>query len=139
MRGEGVTMGVASFTPGWRPRRLPPYPRAFREAPPLDHAARTGPPVPGEILLINPFYAKDAHASFWKHVRTPTLALTSLAGATPAGWNVRYWDENLLQGPPPYRPFPEVVGITVHLTFARRAYELADWYRGRGARVVLGG
>jgi radical SAM superfamily enzyme YgiQ (UPF0313 family) len=32
-----------------------------------------------------------------------------------------------------------VVGITVHLTFARRAYELADWYRARGAIVVLGG
>jgi len=31
------------------------------------------------------------------------------------------------------------VGITVHLTFARRAFELADWYRQRGARVVLGG
>lgn len=132
-------MGATTFTPSWRPRRPPAYPRAFREAPPLDECATTGPPTPGEILLINPFYAKDAHASFGKHVLTPTLALTSLAGATPAGWNVRYWDENLLQGPPPYQPFPEVVGITVHLTFARRAYELADWYRRRGAKVVLGG
>jgi len=34
---------------------------------------------------------------------------------------------------------PEAVGITVHLTFARRAYALAAWYRARGARVVLGG
>jgi radical SAM superfamily enzyme YgiQ (UPF0313 family) len=32
-----------------------------------------------------------------------------------------------------------VVGITVHLTFAERAYELARWYRSRGALVVLGG
>jgi radical SAM superfamily enzyme YgiQ (UPF0313 family) len=72
-------------------------------------------------------------------VLTPTLALTSIAGATPAGWEVRYWDENLLQDPPPWRPFPQVVGITVHLTFARRAFALADWYRSRGARVVLGG
>ena len=51
----------------------------------------------------------------------------------------RYWDENLLQGPPPWEPFPQVVGITVHLTFADRAYELARWYRSRGAKVVLGG
>ena len=36
-------------------------------------------------------------------------------------------------------PFPQVVGITVHLTFAERAYELARWYRARGAMVVLGG
>src|ERR1700704_4193742 len=34
---------------------------------------------------------------------------------------------------------PQVVGITGHLTFARRAYELADWYRARGSKVVFGG
>jgi len=89
--------------------------------------------------LINPFYPKDPRASFGKHVLTPTLALTSVAGATPAHWEVSYWDENLLQGPPPRNPVPEVVGITVHLTFARRAYELAAWYRAQGARVILGG
>ena len=32
-----------------------------------------------------------------------------------------------------------VVGITVHLTFASRAYELARWFRERGAVVVFGG
>jgi radical SAM superfamily enzyme YgiQ (UPF0313 family) len=32
-----------------------------------------------------------------------------------------------------------VVGITVHLTFARRAYELAAWYRAQGSLVILGG
>ncbi len=90
-------------------------------------------------LLINPFYPKDPHASFGKHVLTPSLALTSVAGATPSNWEVAYWDENLLQGPPPREPFPQVVGITVHLTFASRAYELARWYRKRGAKVVLGG
>ena len=91
------------------------------------------------VLLVNPFYAKDPRASFGKHVLTPTLALTSIAGATPPHWDVRYWDENLLQGPPPADPLPHVVGITVHLTFARRAYELASWYRAQGSIVVLGG
>jgi radical SAM superfamily enzyme YgiQ (UPF0313 family) len=90
-------------------------------------------------LLINPFYPKDPHASFGKHVLTPSLALTSIAGATPGDWTVRYWDENLLQGPPPAEPVPQVVGITVHLTFARRAYELAKWYRQRGSVVIFGG
>ncbi len=114
-------------------------PRALRVAPPLDPSLVPGPVRPRHALLINPFYAKDPHASFGKHVLTPTLALTSVAGATPPHWRVRYWDENLLQGPPPWRPFPELVGITVHLTFARRAFALADWYRARGAKVVLGG
>ncbi|MEZ4337551.1 MAG: radical SAM protein [Sandaracinaceae bacterium] len=70
---------------------------------------------------------------------TPTLALTSVAGATPAGWDVAYWDENLLKGAPPRDPLPEVVGITVHLTFAERAYALARWYQAMGSKVVLGG
>jgi radical SAM superfamily enzyme YgiQ (UPF0313 family) len=101
---------------------------------------RAGQPIQrGYALLINPFYPKDPRASYGKHVLTPTLALTSIAGATPPHWDVRYWDENLLQGAPPGDPLPQVVGITVHLTFARRAYQLADWYRGQGCRVVLGG
>ena len=114
-------------------------PRAMRQAPQLDPAAPAGPVEPRLALLVNPFYPKDPHASFGKHVLTPTLALTSIAGATPPNWRVDYWDENLLQGPPPLHPFPQVVGITVHLTFARRAFALSDWYRRRGAVVVLGG
>src|SRR4029077_12027286 len=90
-------------------------------------------------LLINPFYPKDPHASFGKHMLTPTLALTSFAATTPEDWEVRYWDENLLDGRPPFRPMPGLVGIPVHLTFARRAYELAHWYRSRGSKVILGG
>jgi radical SAM superfamily enzyme YgiQ (UPF0313 family) len=108
-------------------------------APPLDPNAIPGPRRRRYALLLNPFYRKDPHASFGKHVLTPTLALTATAAATPAHWQVRYWDENLLQGTPPLDPFPEVVGITVHLTFAKRAYELAQWYRQWGAKVVLGG
>jgi radical SAM superfamily enzyme YgiQ (UPF0313 family) len=108
-------------------------------APLLEIAPRPRPVRHRLALLVNPFYPKDPRASYGKHVLTPTLALTSIAGATPAHWEVRYWDENLLQGTPPCEPVPQVVGITVHLTFARRAYELAAWYRAQGSLVVLGG
>jgi radical SAM superfamily enzyme YgiQ (UPF0313 family) len=114
-------------------------PRAMRESPALEAAVAPQLPQPRHALLLNPFYPKDPHASYGKHVLTPTLALTSVAAATPPGWTVDYWDENLLQGPPPWQPFPQVVGITVHLTFARRAFELARWFRERGAKVILGG
>ncbi len=119
--------------------KKPLTPKILREAPVLRCDRQATQKQERLILLINPFYPKDPHASFGKHVLTPTLALTSVAGATPDGWEVRYWDENLLQGHPPWNPFPAVVGITVHLTFARRAYALADWYRSRGATVILGG
>jgi len=119
-----------------RPRSTP---RELREPPRLDPRAPRWPVAARRALLLNPFYPKDPHASFGKHVLTPTLALTSVAAATPMEWSVEYWDENLLQGPPPDDPPPAVVGISVHLTFAARAFALARHYRTRGSRVVLGG
>lgn len=114
-------------------------PKEMKHAPRLDARAPAAPPEKKFAMLVNPFYPKDPHASFGKHVLTPSLALTSIAASTPADWRIAYWDENLLAGPPPLDPMPQVVGITVHLTFAQRAYELAAWYRKRGAKVVLGG
>lgn len=116
----------------------PYYPKSMRCAPVL-FERQVSTPRPKLALLINPFYPKDPYASFGKHVLTPSISLLSIAASTPEDWEVRYWDENLLQGSPPCEPFPSVVGITVHLTFAQRAFELADWYRRRGAKVVLGG
>ncbi|MGC4001339.1 MAG: B12-binding domain-containing radical SAM protein [Anaeromyxobacter sp.] len=121
------------------PPPLPPPPR-----PPFDRLRANGSrspgrPVPRTALLVNPFYPKDPCASAAKHVLTPSLALTSVAGATPPGWHVSFWDENLGQGAPPLDPLPQVVGITVHLTFAARAYALAAWFRAHGCLVVLGG
>jgi radical SAM superfamily enzyme YgiQ (UPF0313 family) len=124
------------FTKRLRRRWMP---REMTTAPTLESYADAGPVVSRYALLINPFYPKDANASFGKHVLTPSLALTSFAAMTPPHWRIEYFDENLLHGRPPFRPLPQVVGITVHLTFARRAYELADWYRHRGSVVVLGG
>jgi radical SAM superfamily enzyme YgiQ (UPF0313 family) len=114
-------------------------PREMTTAPTLDSTEPRGFIERRYALLINPFYPKDANASFGKHVLTPSLALTSFAATTPARWRIEYWDENLLDGRPPFQPLPHVVGITVHLTFARRAFELADWYRARGSKVIFGG
>jgi radical SAM superfamily enzyme YgiQ (UPF0313 family) len=114
-------------------------PQEMRVAPQLDAAKPAGRIESKFALLINPFYPKDPHGSFGKHVLVPALALSSIAAATPRDWRIECWDENLLQGPPPSNPLPELVGITLHLTFACRAYELARWYRQRGSKVVLGG
>src|ERR1041384_2760919 len=103
----------------WSARR-PWRPPEMTRAPFLDPAILAGPIQPRAALLINPFYPKDPNASYGKHVLTPTLALTSFAATTPAHWQVRYWDENLLDGRPPFDPMPQLVGITVHLTFAKR-------------------
>ena len=117
----------------------PWIPCALVIAPRLDPGIQPGPYRAKFALLINPVLSQRPACEFWQ-ARVDTVAgLTSIAGATPVDWEVAYWDENLLQGPPPLDPFPQVVGITVHLTFAERAYELAGWYRRRGAKVILGG
>ena len=137
MLGSAI-LGVLLTIVGYPKMKKKYYPLSMRQAPLLPDL-KVSVPKKKYALLITPFYPKDPHASFGKHVLTPSLTLAAVAGATPPDWETMYWDENLLQGPPPYNPFPFIVGITVHLTFAKRAFELADWYRQRGAKVVLGG
>src|SRR5512138_2599136 len=122
-RGSREIPHEAPFTAKLIDRSLP---RAMREPPELRPPIAGRPVARRTALLVNPFYPKEPHSSAGKHVLTPTLALTSVAAATPAGWTLAQFDENLLQGAPPSDPVPEVVGITVHLTFAERAYRLAD-------------
>src|ERR1035437_10199867 len=96
--------------PFLRQIRRPWIPRERTAAPVLDPVELAGSVDPLYALLINPFYPKDANASFGKHVLTPSLALTSFAATTPEPWRVEYWDENLLDGRPPFRPMPSLVG-----------------------------
>ena len=92
-----------------RPRRLR-VPREMAIAPPLDPAFPASRLARRHALLVNPFYPKDPHASFGKHVLTPTLALTSVAAATPPGLGRRPVGREPPEGPPPWDPLPEVVG-----------------------------
>jgi len=55
------------------PPRRPRLPRDMAYPPPLDHSTLAGPVPPRYALLINPFYPKDPHASFGKHVLTPAF------------------------------------------------------------------
>ena len=96
-------------------------------------------PRQGDLLLINPRYRRNPCSSAGRHALTPSLALPTIAAATPRGYRPRFFDENLGRGEAPRHPVPEVVGITVHTAFARRAYELARVFRALGSRVVLGG
>ena len=112
------------------PRRAP---HEMRVAPALAPGVRPGPVEPRYALLINPFYPKDPHTSFGKHVLTPSLALTSIAAATPPHWHVHYWDENLLQGPPPGSRFRKwwASPCTSHLPSGRMSWPAGIGGAGR--------
>ena len=67
-------------------RRLARTPQDMIRAPQLPAPLADLPVQAHLALLLNPFYPKDPRASFGKHVLTPSLALTSIAAATPAHW-----------------------------------------------------
>ena len=129
----------AQNDPFLEPILKPWIPAEMTTPPKLDAETLTASIEPRYALLINPFYPKDANAKLRETCADPHAGSHQLCRDYSRPLAREYWDENLLHGRPPYDPLPQVVGITVHLTFSRRAYDLADWYRKRGAKVVLGG
>ena len=65
------------------------------------------------------------------------LAIPTLISLTPPGHEIRVFDENIEEID--YNWDAELVGISVRTMFAMRAYEIADTFRKRGVKTVLGG
>src|SRR5258708_24851252 len=68
---------------------------------------------------------------------SPPLGLATLAAYLDDGDEVTICDEHVEKLR--LDDEPDLVVIQVYITSARRSYEIADHYRRRGARVVLGG
>ncbi len=88
------------------------------------------------ILLIFPRWPER---TLWSHFRYkfPALGPLSIAAATPPEHTVRLVDENI--APVDFAAPADLVGISVMTPLAPRAYALADEFRARGRKVVLGG
>lgn len=89
-----------------------------------------------KVKLIMPGWRKN---SFWGQMsfKFPSLSLVTLAAYTPAEIDISITDENV--EPLDFDEPVDLVGITVMTPLAVRAYEIADGFRQRGAKVVLGG
>jgi radical SAM superfamily enzyme YgiQ (UPF0313 family) len=72
-----------------------------------------------------------------KYALFPPLGLATLAAYLDPDDDVEIVDEHVM--PLTTDDAPDLVGIEVYITNARRAYALADHYRARGSRVILGG
>jgi radical SAM superfamily enzyme YgiQ (UPF0313 family) len=72
-----------------------------------------------------------------KYSLFPPLGLASLASWCAADDRVEIVDQHVM--PLLLDDSPDLVGIEVYITNARRAYEIADQYRKKGVRVILGG
>jgi radical SAM superfamily enzyme YgiQ (UPF0313 family) len=96
------------------------------------------------LFLISPhqkFINYPAHVElakmFGKKRLMIPLALPTVAALTPDHYDINIFDEDI--EPLPVRKTPDIVGITTLAATVSRAYELADHYRAKGAKVVFGG
>lgn len=72
-----------------------------------------------------------------KYSLFPPLGLATIAAYCDPADDIEIVDEHVM--PLTGDDTPDLVGIEVYITNAKRAYRLADAYRARGVRVVLGG
>ena len=92
------------------------------------------------LLLILPCLQQHDNYAFRliKYSRFPPLSLLTLAGLTPADdWEIIVRDEHIESSE--VDGHVDLVGIQTYISSSTRAYELADRWRRRGAKVVLGG
>ncbi len=79
----------------------------------------------------------DRHYRLIKYSEFPPLSLLTIAGLTPEDWEVVVRDEHV-ESSEAEGDF-DLVGIQTYISSAARAYELAERWQRRGAKVVLGG
>jgi radical SAM superfamily enzyme YgiQ (UPF0313 family) len=72
-----------------------------------------------------------------KKLLCPPLTPAAIAAITPPEVDVSITDENVTTID--FQKEADLVGITVLTATAKRAYQIADFFRARGVKVVLGG
>lgn len=89
-----------------------------------------------KITFVIPRWPKD---SFWDVIafKFPLLSTSLLAGLTPSSHQLRIVDESLTQID--FNQEVDLVAITAMTPLAPRGYEIADEFRRRGRKVVIGG
>ena len=114
-------------------RKCGGVPEEMRVAPRLDDRMSDGAGSAEVCPSDQSVLPKDPHASFGKHVLTPTLALTSMAGATPPNWEVSTGTRICCKGGRPASRSRRLWGS--RCTSRSRIGRMSSraWYRGRGA------
>ncbi|MEQ1669492.1 MAG: radical SAM protein [Hyphomicrobium sp.] len=90
-----------------------------------------------KLVLIKPTIGRPEHSLYIDEARMEPLNLGVLAALTPADIDLTMYDDRC--EPIPYHLPADLVAMTVETYTARRSYEIADEYRRRGVRVVMGG
>lgn len=89
-----------------------------------------------KIIFVIPRWPKD---SFWDVIafKFPLLSISLLAGLTPPQHEISIIDESISEID--FNQKVDLVAITAITPLALRGYEIADQFRQRGKKVVIGG
>ena len=89
-----------------------------------------------KILFIFPKWPSEA---LWGHFKYkfPPLGLLTIAGLTPAEYEVAFTDENVSDIN--FDTDAEIIAISVMTPLAVRAYKIGDRFRAQGKTVIMGG
>ncbi|MDH7500306.1 MAG: radical SAM protein [candidate division NC10 bacterium] len=88
-------------------------------------------------MKVRLIYPKDGDFPLRYRSRIAPLGLISVASLFPGDWEVGYTDERL--EPIDFEEKVDLVAISAMTYQASRAYAIADLFRSRGTRVILGG
>ncbi len=89
-----------------------------------------------KLILISPLAAKSLLGGDF-YFRMPYLGLLKVAALTPPEWEVSIIDEKV--DGMDFNQHADLIGITAMTPAANRAYEIADAFREKGIKVVMGG
>ncbi len=89
------------------------------------------------ITLIHPAIGHRAGESYIRSWQMEPLPIATLAGLTPPGVELRFYDDRMERIP--FDEPTDAVAIPVETYTARRAYQIASEYRRRNVPVILGG
>jgi len=90
-----------------------------------------------KVLLISPGRDADYAERIGFAFKLPPLGLATVAALTKSEIEVRILDEHV--EPINYEENADIVGISIMTAVAPRGYRIAERFRSRGAKVVLGG
>ena len=113
--------------------------RAWRPGLTADAPIGAHPEVTVKVKLILPALLEATDPGFRpiKYALFPPLGLAALAGYLVPDDEAVLEDEHVM--PLDLDDTPDLVVMSVYITSANRAYEIADLYRRRGSHVALGG
>src|SRR3954470_7199457 len=89
------------------------------------------------LTLIYPSVGRKDHRPYVRAWQMQPLSMAVLAGLTPPGVDVRFYDDRL--EPIPFDEPTDLVALSVETFTALRAYRIARRFRARGVPVVMGG